>query len=471
MSKKLSLRNNMIIFGIGIFFTKIVSFIFAPLYSNYLTIEEFGIVDVLTTTATLLIPIFTLAITEGVLKYGIDDNSDLKKVFSTGTVVTILGMGLMTAFVFIAGRYVYKDYAWSAALFFISECIFLFLQAFARAKKNTIAFVVSSVLYSIFSTLFIILFIVVKSFGINGYMVGMSIGTLIGSAFLFVWLKSWKYFSFKSIDKRTVGTMIKYSAPLALSNVSYWVLSGSDKYITKIVLGDEYNGYLSVVHKIPTICTFIFTIFNYAYGMSALKDHKLSEETMDEDNAFYSKLFEYIVLTLVVGLLLVLFLSMPVVSLYSSAYFECWRYVPLYTFGVVIGTFAPFYSYIYCVKEKTFKVMLVILAGAVINALTCYLLMKYTDIKLLATAISTILGNLFIFVFYYFDSFKYAKVRINWKEITGLLACLGLSIMPVFNVIPLYVYYPTVSAVSIYVVLINIKTIKGLVIDVLKRNK
>lgn len=471
MSQKLSMKKNMVIFAIGIFFTKIISFFFAPLYSRYLTTAEFGIVDVLTTSASLAIPIFTLAITEAVIKYGIDDDSDLKKVFSTSFIISLFGIGLMSGFVILAGQFVYTNYIWSTLAFFASECIFLFFQAFVKAKKNTTLYVISSIIYSVFSTAMIILLIVVKDFGIDGYMIGMTAGTLAGSLFLFITCKSWNYFSFKSIDKHAILTMVKYSAPLAISNVGYWIISGSDKYVTKMVLGDEYNGYLSVIHKIPTLCTLLYTIFNYAYSLSALKDHKLSEESSEEDNKFYSKLFEYVTFLLVVGSLLVSLLSQPIVALYSQEYKNYWIFVPLYTFGVILGSFRSFYSSIYCVKEKTVKIMLVVFVGSTINAVSCYLLMKFTQLGLWATAISTIAGNLFIFAFYYFDSFKYVRIRVNWKEVLGLLCCLTIATMPVYLSNMPIAYYSVLSAVIVVILILNIKTIQNLFLEIFKRKK
>lgn len=460
----------MLIFAIGVFFTKIMAFFFVPIYSKYLSVPEFGDVDVLTTSASLAIPIFTLAITEGVIKYGIDDKSDLRKVFSTSLIITLIGAVVMSSALILTGQYIYSNYLWTTLSFFISECFFLFFQAFAKAQKNTIAYVISSIIYSVISTLMIVLFIVVKNFGVNGYMLGMTLGTVAAIVFLFFICKAWKYFSFKCIEKNSIITMIKYSAPLAISNVGYWVITASDKYITKIVMGDEPTAYLSVIHKIPTLCTLLFSIFNYAYAMSALKDHQLTDKSSEEDNLFYSKLFDYVVLMLIGGSLLVSLLSQWIVSLYAVEYRNYWIYVPLYTFGVILGSFRSFYTSIYCVKEKTLKIMMVVFVGATINAVSCFLLMKYTDLGLWSTAISTISCNLFIFLFYYFDSFKYVRIRVNWREISSLVVCIALSILPIVLYDNSIAYYSIVSAFTVFVILVNYKTIVSLVKTVFQRS-
>lgn len=461
----------MFIFAIGVFFTKIISFFFVPIYSKYLSAQEFGDVDILTTSASLAIPIFTLAITEAVIKYGIDDKSDLKKVFSTCLIITLFGTVTMSLSLLVIGQYIYSDYLLVTILFFTTECLFLFLQAFAKALKNTVAYVISSIIYSVISTILIIVFIVIKDFGVNGYMIGMSAGTLAAIIYLSIVCKTWKYLSLKSVNKNSLFKMISYSAPLALSNVGYWAITGSDKYITKILMGDDATAYLSMIHKIPTLCTLLFSIFNYAYAMSALKDHQITEETTKEDTIFYSKLFNYVILMLVFGCLLVSFLSQGIASLYANIYWSYWIYIPLYSFGVVLGSFRSFYTSIYCVKEKTIKIMGIIFVGAAINIILCYTLMKYTGLGLWATAISTIACNSFIFIFYYFDSRRYIRIKLNKSEIISLTSCFISAVLPILIGNKPYLFYPTLFLLTSLVFFLNAKKIKELIKSIFIKNK
>ena len=463
---KLSLKKNMIIFAIGVFFTKIISFAVSPVYSRFMSTADFGVVDILTTTSSLLIPIFTLAIAEAVVKYGLDEEHDHKEVFTTGLIVTFLGLCLIAAFTFTAGCFVYQENVIASLCFFLTECSFLFLQAFARARKDTLAYSISAIIYSAVSVTMIVLLVCVKSFGINGYLFGSAAGYLVGILFLILRLTVWRFISFKAINKAIVKRMLLYSIPLIFSNVAYWIIAGSDKYITNIILGDEYNGYLSVVHKIPTLCTLLYSIFHYAYTMSALKDHQLKENTIEEDTIFYSSLFKYVTVLLIFGSIGVSLLSQPIVMLYADAYKDVWIFIPLYTFGVMLGSFRNFYISIYCTKEKTFKISLIVFTGAAINASLCYVLMKFTDIGLWATAISTIAANGFIFVFYYFDSRKYLKINMGIKEFISLMMALGIAIVPWFITNPV-IYYPIVGGVFLVVLLLNFRTLINLAKDVL----
>lgn len=463
---RLSIKKNMLIFAIGVFFTKIVSFAVAPLFSHFMSPEQFGVTDLLFTTAFLLIPIATLAITEAILKFGLDEENDLKSVFSTGLVATLIGFIVITAFSLIVGNYIYQEYRIAALLFFLGECLFLFLQAFSRTQKDSVGYAVSSILYSVVSVTSIILLICVKDYGVNGYLIGSAIGCFGSALFLIFRCKVWKYISTKAINKEIVKKMILYSLPLVVSNVSYWVISGSDKYITNALLGEENNGYLAVIHKIPTLCTLLYSIFYYAYTMSALKDHQLKENTIEEDTIFYTRLFKYVTVLLAVGSCLVSLLAQPITFLYKQEYYFVWVYVSLYTFGVLLGSMHNFYNLIYCNKEKTWKICLIVFIGAAINAVMCYLLMKFSDLGLWSTAISTISANAFILLVFYFDSRKYLKINLGIKELLSLAIALAIAVLPYFISNPV-IYYPVASAAFVLVILLNLRTLINLTKDVM----
>ena len=56
------LLKNTVIFSIGNFGTKIISFFLVPLYTNILTTREYGTVDLIYTIGMVLVPLLTLII-------------------------------------------------------------------------------------------------------------------------------------------------------------------------------------------------------------------------------------------------------------------------------------------------------------------------------------------------------------------------------------------------------------------------
>ena len=59
MSKEGTLVKNTIIYAIGNFGSKILSFLLLPFYTYYLSTNDYGYFDLITTTISLLTPIIT----------------------------------------------------------------------------------------------------------------------------------------------------------------------------------------------------------------------------------------------------------------------------------------------------------------------------------------------------------------------------------------------------------------------------
>ena len=94
-SKYQYLVKNIGLFTLSSFATKILSALLLPLYTTFLVDEQFGSIDMIHTTVILLIPILTLSIHDGVLRFAMDQCEDKKKVFSLGMEVTVAGCVLL----------------------------------------------------------------------------------------------------------------------------------------------------------------------------------------------------------------------------------------------------------------------------------------------------------------------------------------------------------------------------------------
>ena len=89
--KNKSLIKNIGLFTIGSFGSKILSFLLVPLYTAVLTTTEYGSVDLITSTASLLTPILLLSIFDATLRFGMDSNYKKEDVLSTSINVAVKG--------------------------------------------------------------------------------------------------------------------------------------------------------------------------------------------------------------------------------------------------------------------------------------------------------------------------------------------------------------------------------------------
>lgn len=72
------------ILTISSFSTKILTFLMVPLYTSVLTTEEYGTYDLAVSTVSLLIPILSVNIVDGVMRYSMDSRYDRADIFRLG---------------------------------------------------------------------------------------------------------------------------------------------------------------------------------------------------------------------------------------------------------------------------------------------------------------------------------------------------------------------------------------------------
>ena len=78
MKKYKDLAKNIILFAIGNFVPKLISFVLVPIYTAFLSTDEYGISDLINVTVSLFIPIITFNITDAILRYSLDKKYNTK---------------------------------------------------------------------------------------------------------------------------------------------------------------------------------------------------------------------------------------------------------------------------------------------------------------------------------------------------------------------------------------------------------
>ena len=95
MGKYKTLAENTLIFTICNFTSKLLVFFMLPFYTMVLSKEDFGVAELIMSTALLLVPILTLCVSDGCMRFAIDKNYDNSKVFSIGFIIVTGGITLL----------------------------------------------------------------------------------------------------------------------------------------------------------------------------------------------------------------------------------------------------------------------------------------------------------------------------------------------------------------------------------------
>ena len=410
MNKKKQLAKNTIIIFFGRVCTQLISFLLLPLYTAYLTTDQYGLVDLIQTYVTLLVPIITLELEMSIFRYLIDsrDNSkDTKKLISNNFYVLSISLLIFTFLYLIFTSFVYIPFRF-LILFDIIVCVLSgnFLQI-ARGFGKTLDYSISCILTGVTTVVSNIICICLLHLGAEGMIFSMAIANFVCSLYLFLKLKLGKLIDFSLRDTKLLKDMYKYSLPLIPNGISWWVVNVSDRSIIALILGASFNGLYAISNKFPTIISSLTGIFNLSWAESAA----LHINSSDRDE-FFSDITNTVIkifTALGVGMLACMPFVFPI--LINSKYNEAYKYIPFLVLGTVFNVVICLYSQVYLAKKLSKQVASTAIMGAIINIVINVLLIK--KIGLYAASLSTAISYFVMMMYRHFDLKKYINIKIE----------------------------------------------------------
>lgn len=457
MNQYKSLIKNSFLFAIGSIGSKAISFFMLPLYTRMLTTSDYGQLDVLQTTISLLIPLITFQAVEAVFRYSVDmrENKSASSVLMNGILLCLFGMLISLLFFPVFARIE----PFSTYLLFFYLILFFsmmngVLKQFVRGLGKIKIFVVSDLAYTASFVTFNIIFLVYLKMGLKGYFLSMVLAHLITTFILLVFGSVFKYLNFKSFDKSFMKTMLIYSIPLIPNGLMWWVMNVSDRYILTYFLGFDATGIYSVSYKFPSLITLMNSIFFMAWQLSAMQEY--GKEGYDN---FYKNIFGVLSSFLLLITAVVLLILKPLMSVFvADAFYESWKYVPLLLVGTVFQAFSSFFGTNYTASKKTKGAFTTSVYGSIVNIGINLLLIPIWGIQ--AAAFSTMLAYLTMWLLRLFDTKKFVKIKIDWKSLIFSIVLIGIQIVGLYTITNTITFFIVETILILVMLFIQRKYIK-----------
>lgn len=423
--KKLSL--NTILFTISGFGSKIISFLLVPLYTYMLSTEEYGNLDLMSTTAQLMIPILTLNIQDAVLRFALDKECDNKKVINVALKIFGVGSIIMLGLVVLFDRLqlfsLDSTYIWYLFALYLTSSLYNILSMYLRAIDKIKLLVISGLLNTIITCGLNILLLLVLKLGIGGYMCANVAGSFVAIVLMFFFGGIFKTFR----QKETLSLFIKmasYSLPLVANSLAWWVNNASDRYILTFFCGATINGIYAVSYKIPTILSTVQGIFNSSWSISAI-----TEFDKDDKDGFLGNVYTMYSCISFIGCSVIMIFNIYLAKiLYSNDFYQAWQSVPFLLLGTVFNGLALFEGHLFGAVKKTKAVSYTTFAGAAINTIMNFALIPF--IGAVGAAAATCLGYFATWTVRTIQMKKIVSMKVKWNyQITCLFLLFLQSII------------------------------------------
>lgn len=394
------------------FASKVLVFLMVPYYTRVLTTDGYGLYDLGYTAVTLLAPIMTANSGEALMRYSLVEKEKASEYYSAAFVASLaasvfsLAVGFIAPFFPLSANIV--ECVSGTALYLCANIQYTLFTQFARGidrvKEMAIGGLVNSVV------LFAASFVLMTGFhlGVYGCFVAGFLGCASGSAFIAISCNCRRYFTRPRLC--SLRKLARYGMPLSVNSLGWWVNSSFTRYAAAFFCGTSGAGLLAAAYRIPSIPKAIQQIFIQAWQISSIKDFD-----SDDSDGFFGGVYN---LTCWLSSLLTSFVIslIPLIAeiMFSSDFYEAWRYVPLLMLCIVFDCLASVIGGVFSAVGNTRPIALSAFVSVVVVVVASALLIPAIGVQ--GAALASVMSSIVIWAMRLFLSRSCANVIIDWRS-------------------------------------------------------
>lgn len=365
MNKYKRLLSNTLLFAVGTFSSKLLTLLMARFVTEAMTTDQFGTATNIQNVSNLLIPLFSMQIMDGIIRFGLDRRYRKSDVFSTSVFCVVIGSLALLLFSplleSIPMLSFFKGRGLMVASFVFCSSIHQIFAQFARARNMVKLYAFQGILATVLTLGFTIIFLYPLRLGVNGFLLGVMVPDLLTAFFLFWAADLKRYFRIRGTRRSTVSQMLRFSIPLIPNKIAFWFTTSINTTFVYNLCGKAASGIFSAAYKIPNIVTMVSTIFLDAWQMSSITEEK-------DRSQFFSTVFRALSAVILVGSALIILLCRPLMRILAAHdYFSGWAQIPLLVLGTAFACFSGFFGTIYMVEKRSMNNMVTTILGALLN--------------------------------------------------------------------------------------------------------
>lgn len=374
-----TLTKHSVIYGAGDMLAKSVGFLMIPVYTHYLSAEEYGILELLDLTSYVVGMLLAMGIAQSVVRYYFEypDDQHRQQVVSVGLLSLWSISAVALPLLYLASP------SLSRLIFDMSDHGGLFSIVFAtllvqlcneipmtmlRIQQRSVFYVSVALTRLVLNLSLNILFIVYYGMGVRGIVLAGLIASLAVGTFLVFHILSKITLTFSwSLAK----SMLHYSFPLVFSWLGAYVLNFSDRFFLQRLasLGDV--GIYSLAYKFGMIPNMIVLgPFSQIWGPK-----RFELVSRPDAQSIFARVFTYFWFLQMFFGLMVACLIKEIITVMAGAEFQsAYLYVPLVLTAYVAYGIYSYTQFGLLLNKKTMRLGYCVLSAAAVNVVANILL-------------------------------------------------------------------------------------------------
>lgn len=411
MGKYRRLGKNAFLMFLGNIGSKSISFLMLPFYTSFLSVADYGTIDLIQVYVQLLVGICTCTLTEAIFVFPKGQEfAKQQAYFSSGLLFSVLSL-IITALCFVILVLLLQRISYTGIFTEYNLCIFLMLcvtffqsytQQFSRSIDKVSVYVISGIVLTLTTVLTSL--ITLPLWGVDGYIYSIIVSYFVASVYTVIAAKEYTFISFRKISRIKLKEMLKYSIPMMPNSIMWWILSTMNRPLLEHYSGIDSVGIFAVANKFPMLISMLYTVFTYSWQISVLE-----EFNKPDYKQFYNKVFRVQFLVFILFVLVLTFLSRPLIKLMTTeGYYDAWKYISLLALSVVFSNMAGFVGTNFiATKESKFYFTTSLWAGIACFTLNFLLIPIY---GIWGAIISLLISNILMFCLRIRKTWEYSPI-------------------------------------------------------------
>ena len=303
---------------VGDIFNKLAVFLLIPFYTNYFSVEEYGVLEQILIAIGITNILVSLSSKTAFLRLYFNYDEEKVKEFLFNIIVLITSISLFL-FLFIVLFDVFNDSIYVTYSYFILSYVFLLSLnelslTLLRVKKKIFNYSMFTLLKTILELSLIILFVKYFDHGIIGKLEGSLLSMLLLFSVI-VKILIWKNITL-SINFDYIKEYINYSYPLVVYGIIGWVLISYDKIIINNNFSTKDLGIFALGMQIIMIYKYIAESSLKAFNVEIFSKPKIIE------SYFYEIIILILSIFIAFSLLLSFFVNDLIIVISNINYIE-----------------------------------------------------------------------------------------------------------------------------------------------------
>ena len=462
------------VYGIGSILAKIVAFILLPLYTQHLSLADYGVMELLDIILTLIGFVLSINLATAIQRFYFESDDENKRKSVVGTIFTVLSFSAIFGWFilyfasdflsyWLLGSYEYQEHFTIAISYAIAGLFIDVALKYLIVLQRSYFFLAFSMINLAVNVIFTIYFVVFLQYGVLGVLYANLINKLmIGLPLVFwVWRRVGWHWNWSLLKE-----MLSYSAPLVPSFFLHVLIYNSDRYFINYFMTLSATGLYGISQKLGTALHILIT----SPFLISFMPRRFEIVKRDTAKKEFQNIYHYYMLLIISATLGLNLFTYLVVLLLAPEFQEVADYIPLISLTmIVLGMkyhldFGIFYS------KKTQYVIVINLIVVIVRFLLNFLLIPLWG--LWGAAIASLVSTIVMAITTYYIARRYYSVNFQFWDtaiiLTIAIAVFFLGLVDLGNIF-MNIAYDTVLLLLVFPALLVV--FKVLTIEELRQTR